>query len=716
MEAENTHNQASKKPLSPVDGKALCNGGGGVLARTFTKSEMTPLDQWPRGQTGEGPEEQGREKEDRKRPDLDEEQPSAVLHEQTKNEPTLKKPEKEAEMSDGQQKDQEDSEEAPMQEDQEVAIDHEELQMKFNVENGTIAPTDIIRPPEYLLAYLQSMSAEDSLPETTCPTEEQTHTMEESKTPDQQAVAETECWDEYIIAGTNVMVEEVISPTPQLDLASLLSETQPKESSVQTGWHFPVGHGLTEAVHCPLLTFPAMSYYPRSQPFEVIWRLWEEVGERPAAVEPSQRSFPDNKALFDFSVMSYNILAQDLLDANQELYSHCPLEVLDWSYRYYLITEEILKWTPDILCLQEVQENHYKEQLHPVLSQMGYTCVYKRRTGTKSDGCATCYRGDRFSELSASLLEFFRPETVLLDRDNVGIVLLLQPVVTKGSEVQAKGPALCVANTHLLFNPRRGDVKLAQLAIMLAEIDRTVKSCKARGQHCDVILCGDFNSVPHMPLYQLITTGQLFYQGLTASMISGQEDMSFKAYYHKLFAPLWPDSLGITDTCQYTTAQEMPHSQSQESGKLPYNHDFLRQLRFCPAACVRPADLELIPGVTDNTPEASRKSMFNVKRLRHGLNLSSVYKHIVQGSGHSEVTTLHSDVGATVDYIFYTAKCNSTSNQNAGVHVAGGLELIGCLSLLSEDDLWSMRGLPNSIFPSDHLSLLAKFQLDLNPA
>lgn len=42
-----------------------------------------------------------------------------------------------------------------------------------------------------------------------------------------------------------------------------------------------------------------------------------------------------------------------------------------------------------------------------------------------------------------------------------------------------------------------------------------------------------------------------------------------------------------------------------------------------------------------------------------------------------------------------------------------GLKLVGSLSLLSEDVLWSMRGLPNHIFPSDHFSLLAKFRLDM---
>uniref|UniRef100_UPI0037E6FFF4 protein angel homolog 1 n=1 Tax=Semicossyphus pulcher TaxID=241346 RepID=UPI0037E6FFF4 len=423
----------------------------------------------------------------------------------------------------------------------------------------------------------------------------------------------------------------------------------------------------------------------------------------------------------DFTVMSYNILAQDLLEANEELYTHCPLEVLDWSYRCKLLIEEILKWAPDILCLQEVQENHYHEQLYPVLSQMDYTCVYKRRTGTKTDGCATCYRSSRFSELSVTLLEFFRPETELLDRHNVGIVLLLQPVVTKGSAVKAKGPPLCVANTHLLFNPRRGDVKLAQLAILLAEIDSVFKSCKAKGEHCNLILCGDFNSLPDTSLYQLITTGELYFHSLPTWMISGQEDLSYKLHCQRLFAPLWPSCLEITDSCQYTTAKEIFEDQKQKPGKCQLSHDFLLQLRFSPAACVRPLDLELIPGVTDNTPDASRRDQIYDKRFRdtitHRFDLESVYKHILPGSGNPEVSTLHSEGGATVDYIFYTPRRVLTADpKGGGDPVSKGLKLIGSLSLLSEDVLWSLRGLPSHIFPSDHLSLLAKFQVEVNAA
>ncbi|MEQ2162113.1 hypothetical protein GOODEAATRI_016466 [Goodea atripinnis] len=164
----------------------------------------------------------------------------------------------------------------------------------------------------------------------------------------------------------------------------------------------------------------------------------------------------------------------------------------------------------------------YYTTVEPTVPFEGYTCVYQRRTGKKTDGCAICYQSTCFTEAAVSKLEFFRPETKLLDRHNVGIVLLLRPLVATGAELKEAGPPLCVANTHLLFNPRRGDVKLAQLAIMLAEIDAMIKSCKARGEHCNIVFCGDFNAIPYMPLYQLVTTGELYYQGIPTWMVRKQ--------------------------------------------------------------------------------------------------------------------------------------------------------------------------------------------------
>ncbi|XP_071354476.1 protein angel homolog 1 isoform X2 [Trachinotus anak] len=767
--------EATKKGLPPavVNGKAVWDGG-------VVESETNPLDKWlspssaTKGETKERMKEQSLEKEVGARIDTDKEQLMAVLREETMNESIKMRVMQHDKVEVPKQEDI--SMELHRKQNREFISPEQALGAQLKCQQtddsiqGTAYPVqeqiqihtlESVTPaedgtqettfPAEVEIQIQSLGesvtpAEGSTQETTCSTEVQMQSlgeslipgednmqeitclvhrqmqipsMEESVTPPETVSKITECWDEYLAPTADEWHGGASSS--KLVFTSLLSNTQTHlkfsgQHDTQTGWHFPAGPGLAEEVQCPLWEFPTVSYYPPIEPtvpFEVMWRVWEEVDESTTAAEPALIPFPFTKASMDFTVMSYNILAQDLLEANQDLYIHCPLEVLDWSHRCNLLLEEILKWAPDILCLQEVQENHYNEQLCPVLSQMGYTCVYKQRTGTKTDGCATCYRNSCFAEVSVTPVEYFRPETELLDRHNVGVVLLLRPVVIQGSEAKPKGPLLCVANTHLLFNPRRGDVKLAQLAIMLAEIDRMVKSSKAKGENCNVILCGDFNSVPHMPLYQLITKGELYFQGLPAWTISGQEDLSYKTNCHRLFAPLWPSCLGITDNCQYAT--------DVFERKGQYSHDFMLRLRYCPAACIRPVDLNLIPGVTDNTPDTSRGHQPLEKRfrhtIRHHLDLESVYKHILPGSGSSEVTTLHSEVGATVDYIFYSPRRTSPSDQNAGGDfVREGLKLIGSLSLLSEDVLWSMKGLPNHMFPSDHLSLVAKFQLDLNAA
>lgn len=76
-----------------------------------------------------------------------------------------------------------------------------------------------------------------------------------------------------------------------------------------------------------------------------MWRVWDESA---AAAESTLVPLTVTNTWMDFTVMSYNILAQDLLQAHEELYSHCPLEVLEWNYRCSLLLKEIQKWSPDV--------------------------------------------------------------------------------------------------------------------------------------------------------------------------------------------------------------------------------------------------------------------------------------------------------------------------------------------------------------------------------
>ncbi|NXB81064.1 ANGE1 protein, partial [Donacobius atricapilla] len=469
----------------------------------------------------------------------------------------------------------------------------------------------------------------------------------------------------------------------------------------------------------------AVPFYPvpTEVPYhEILWRDWEDLSVQPCALE----QVPKNTPLFEFRVMSYNILAQDLVEQGLDLYVHCHPDILNWNYRLPNLLQEIQHWDPDVLCLQEVQENHYWEQLEPTFKEMGFACFYKRRTGTKTDGCAVCYKHSRFQLISLSPIEYFRPGLDVLNRDNVGLVLLLQPVLPEGPDLQAVSP-LCVANTHVLFNPRRGDIKLAQVALLLAEIDKIARTNE--GSYYPVILCGDLNSVPDSPLYRFIRNGELSYHGMPAwKVVSGQEDFSQQLYSRKLLAPLWPSSLGVTDRCQYVTL-----CQPKKLGRREYSRDFLLQFRFCDVACERPPQLVLLEGVTDAKPVASAREHSAVtavaKRhnslsfldkqcsgvIQHGLNLTSVYSHFLPQRGCPEVTTMPMGLGATVDYIFYSAEpVESKVGECRRLYKDGALKLLGRLSLLSEDVLLMANGLPNPFCSSDHLCLLASFGLEIS--
>lgn len=153
-------------------------------------------------------------------------------------------------------------------------------------------------------------------------------------------------------------------------------------------------------------------------------------------------------------------------------------------------------------------------RLHSLRSSTGYHCEYKRRTGHKLDGCMVAFKTSRFTLYSSHPVEFFRQGIPILDRDNVGLIAVLKPAGASGSERN-----VCVVTTHLLYNPRRGDIKLAQLALLLAEISRVAR--QENGTTWPVLLCGDFNSVPASPLYTFITDRKLEYAGMPIAKVRG---------------------------------------------------------------------------------------------------------------------------------------------------------------------------------------------------
>lgn len=106
--------------------------------------------------------------------------------------------------------------------------------------------------------------------------------------------------------------------------------------------------------------------------------------------------------------MSYNILAQDLLDCHNFLYQYHDPRALIWSHRYDRLMSEIVEMNPQILCMQEVEEGKLG-QLCSGLGQFEYDYIFKKRTGYKSDGCAIFYDTSLFDLVEEHSVEYYQP-------------------------------------------------------------------------------------------------------------------------------------------------------------------------------------------------------------------------------------------------------------------------------------------------------------------
>lgn len=273
---------------------------------------------------------------------------------------------------------------------------------------------------------------------------------------------------------------------------------------------------------------------------------------------------------FEFTVMTYNILSQAAVDCHYYLYTKCNPHFLTEEYRLSRILPEILKSKSDVVCLQEVEQHVYDQRIKNVFDSNGFGSIFKKKTGNKSDGCAILWRKAKFNLLNHHEVEFKAKGCEYLNRDNVGLIAVLKPRHPQANQTQ-----LHVATTHLIFNPRRGDVKLCQLRLLLAELERSAfKRTSENGRvYHPTILCGDFNFEPHSPLYKFIDTGRIEVTGLVSGNMSGQRDGKDKG--GKLFAARMSlDILGVDESGHFKQDAEdrsAPKEVLEQTGALDVN-------------------------------------------------------------------------------------------------------------------------------------------------
>lgn len=99
-----------------------------------------------------------------------------------------------------------------------------------------------------------------------------------------------------------------------------------------------------------------------------------------------------------------------------------------------------------------------------------------------------------------------------------------------------------VSTTHLLFNPKRHDIRLAQIQVLLAELDRVARDETQQHQTAPIILTGDFNIQQSSEVFRLII-GEHIVPGNLFSKMNFQ--------FGKISQNLLPREMGISDDCQH---------------------------------------------------------------------------------------------------------------------------------------------------------------------
>ncbi|XP_012222007.1 protein angel isoform X2 [Linepithema humile] len=405
-------------------------------------------------------------------------------------------------------------------------------------------------------------------------------------------------------------------------------------------------------------------------------RKWKRLGK--------ERSISNAEDLFLMRVLSFNILAQNLLEDHSYLYMNHNKKTLMWKIRKPLVIQEIIEAEANVICLQEMQEDHLLDFIIP-FKQLGYDYLYKKRTNDKKDGLLLLYRSDQFTLVDYAKVELYQSGIELLSRDNVGII-------AKFSLKDSPETQFVVATTHLLYNPKRNDVRLAQIQLLLAEIERIAfveNLTMDKAKYLPIILTGDFNLKPFSGVYKFLTEGSFEYHGKGRNL----EPSSYRSLSNSLI----PSRLCVTDNCQHFNIltqrlqregtgkvmlenSEFP-PQKDEKMSTSCNTKVLQQNNVN-ADTDRAQTIEIIQG---------HSAKFASGTLTHPFNMRSVYTHT---SAHGEEATTHQEEWVTVDYIFYS-----------------NIQPIEKYTLLTVSQCKTLRRLPNFVVGSDHLSIGATFQL-----
>nr|CAG4647916.1 EOG090X06K5 [Moina brachiata]SVE93022.1 EOG090X06K5 [Moina brachiata] len=321
-----------------------------------------------------------------------------------------------------------------------------------------------------------------------------------------------------------------------------------------------------------------------------------------------------------FTVMCYNVLCDKY--ATRLMYGYCPNWVLKWEYRRKSILEEIRHYSADIISLQEVETEQYYNYFYPELKRDGYEGIFSPKSRAKTmaesdrryvDGCAIFFRTAKFSLVYDHLIEFNQLALAnaegsddmlnrVMTKDNIGLAALLETKEGAWSNGIRPDPSqihqpLLVCTAHIHWDPQYCDVKLVQTMMLMNELKQLTQDAvghsfrpghKADPSHTQLLLCGDFNSLPESGVVEFLNTSRI------AANHSDFKEFGYKSCLQKI-APFSEKSNEFTHPFRLTgayTTDVMPYSNYTYDFKGLIDHIFYSKNTMSPLGLLGPVDAE----------------------------------------------------------------------------------------------------------------------------
>ena len=237
---------------------------------------------------------------------------------------------------------------------------------------------------------------------------------------------------------------------------------------------------------------------------------------------------PDFDRLTDFTILTYNILAQDHIKRTS--YPYCSKMSLRWGQRRELLSRELAGYDADIVCFQEMDRFH--SYFQPLLYRLGYHMTYYMRNGTNGDVNCVGWKKEKFHFVESRRVSFEQTTAALGSVPNVAQLVAVQSI----KEPSVK---LIVATTHLYWREDCDHIRLAQMHALLSAV---VEFRDSLGMDYIPIIAGDFNSDPDSMALQAALRSK-FYLGGPAFEEMLEKSLMSRAVLRQIlsdFAVSWP--------------------------------------------------------------------------------------------------------------------------------------------------------------------------------